>query len=207
MNDIWNKIVEDKTPAIFFEKFHDVEVTCADVMNFIYKEAITDSGFKPNPYEDVSHKSEVINKLKIQKGIYLLPQSRDLHKVFKGVSELMAKITGSEDVNSCPYYIGNYNEHVCTCGSMWHIQGLRFSATEVFINHHKDPCDVLYWQMLGNSYWTINKEKEYKLTPGDMLFISKDATHGIRQEGPRVAILIDGIKPGYGKDVRDVKKQ
>jgi len=200
MNDIFKKAVEEDTPAIYFENFYKPESTWQDVMEYIYKASDTPSSFNQNNEEKDVHKVEIIGSLKIQRGIYLIPLARDLHKVFKEASGLMEKITGSDKVNSCKYYDGEYNQFPCDCGSIWHIQGLRFSATPIVINHHKDPCDVLYWQMLGTSYWTINREKEYKLNPGDMLYINKNATHGIRQDGPRVAILIDGLKPGYGKD-------
>ena len=74
MNDIWNKIVEDKTPAVFFEKFHDVEVTCADVMNFIYKEAITDLINKAATSGMLGAGDYVRQNLASLSSNYLLPQ-------------------------------------------------------------------------------------------------------------------------------------
>jgi quercetin dioxygenase-like cupin family protein len=57
--------------------------------------------------------------------------------------------------------------------------------------------------MVGKSYWTINKKDEYVLSPGDLLYVNKNATHGIRQDGPRLTMIIDAIwqKTGYGKDL------
>lgn len=200
MIKFWEDIINSNEPAVHLENFHKVDVTWDDVVRFLYKEATTPSRFKPNPQEQESHPAEIVNNLKIQRGLYVIPQARDLQRHFTGVPELMNRVNGNEISNDCPYYDGDYNQFVCTCNSLWHIQGLRFSLGGNVINHHKDPCDVLYWQMLGSSYWTINEEKEYKLNPGDLFFVSKNATHGIRQDEPRVAILIDGIKPGYGKD-------
>jgi mannose-6-phosphate isomerase-like protein (cupin superfamily) len=59
---------------------------------------------------------------------------------------------------------------------------------------HTDPNDVLYWQLLGTSYWKMNNNKEYKLEPGDLLYFNQEDAHAVWQEGPRAGIIIDDIK-------------
>lgn len=201
MIDIWNKIIEDKSDAVFFKDFHSPEMDWNDVINFIYNESIKPNNFTQTPEEQKNHPDvKACGALKIQPNLYMIPLARDIHKFFSSVPSLMEKITGSEKINSCNYYDGDYNSKPCNCGSIWHIQGLRLSLSDSVINHHHDPCDVLVWQMVGNSYWTINEKDNYTLNPGDLLYVNKDATHGITQDGPRLTMIIDGLKPGYGKD-------
>ena len=71
---------------------------------------------------------------------------------------------------------------------------MRFVIGNNFVSKHKDPNDVLYWQVLGTSYWKMNNDKEYKLEPGDLLYFNKDDDHEVWQDGPRAGIIIDSIK-------------
>jgi hypothetical protein len=201
MIDIWNKIIEDESDAVYFKDFHDPNMDWNDVIDFVYKQSIKSFNFRQTEEEKKAHPYVQINgSLKVQPNLYIIPLARDIHSFFNSVPSLMEKISGNSDVNSCNYYIGEYNEIPCNCKSLWHIQGLRLSLSDTVINHHHDPCDVLVWQMVGNSYWTINEKDRYMLTPGDLLYVNKNATHGITQDGPRLTMIIDGLKPGYGKD-------
>ena len=201
MIENWNSIIKDELDAVFFKNFHNPEMDWNDVINFIYNESIKPNNFTQTSEEQKNHPDvKACGALKIQPNLYVIPLARDIHNFFSSVPSLMQKITGSEKINSCNYYDGNYNSMPCNCGSIWHIQGLRLSLSDTVINHHHDPCDVLVWQMVGNSYWTINEKDTYTLNPGDLLYVNKDATHGITQDGPRLTMIIDGLKPGYGKD-------
>lgn len=198
-NELWNNIVKNKEESRLFKNFHDPEMDWNDVMNFMYQQATNRSGFKQNEEEKKQHPNVILNgSLKTQPGLYIIPLIRDIHNFFHSAYTLMQKISGDKKVNSCDYYKGNDNDFPCNCGSIWHIQGLRLSVSDIVINHHHDPCDVLVWQMVGKSYWTINKKNEYELAPGDLMYVSKDATHGIHQTGPRLTMIIDGIKSKYG---------
>lgn len=201
MIDVWNKIIEDELDAVHFKNFHNPEMDWNDVMQFTYNESVKPFNFTQTPEEKKNHPNVEINgSLKVQPNLYIIPLARDIHIFFDSVPSLMEKISGNSDVNSCNYYIGEYNQVPCNCKSLWHIQGLRLSLSDTLINHHHDPCDVLVWQMVGNSYWTINEKDSYTLEPGDLLYVSKNATHGITQDGPRLTMIIDGLKPEYGKD-------
>ena len=198
---MWNEIIRDKSDAILFNDFHNPEMDWNDVIDFVYKQSIKKSNFTQNPEEKKQHPNvQIIGSLKVQPDFYMIPLARDIHNFFNSVPSLMQKITGSEEVNSCNYYVGEYNEMPCNCGSIWHIQGLRLSISDAVIDHHHDPCHILVWQMVGNSYWTINEKETYTLSPGDLLYVNKNATHGIKQDGPRLTMIIDGLKPGYGKN-------
>jgi ribosomal protein L16 Arg81 hydroxylase len=80
---------------------------------------------------------------------------------------------------------------------MWHIQTLRFSISDHQVSDHNDPNDVLYWQLLGTSYWKMNKDKTYKMEPGDLLYFNKEDSHEVLQDGPRAGIIIDNIGQRY----------
>lgn len=204
MINISDTSIEDDIDALYFKNFHSPRMDWNDVINFIYEQAVTPSNYRQNEEERASHYAQTnYGSLKIQPDLYVVPLARDIHKFFNSVPFLMEKINNNPKINECKYYDGDYNQFQCNCGSLWHIQGLRFSLTDVVINHHQDPCDVLVWQMVGKSYWTINKKDEYVLSPGDLLYVNKNATHGIRQDGPRLTMIIDAIwqKTGYGKDL------
>lgn len=196
MEDIWEKAKENQE-SLHFENFHTPTVTWEEIVTFIYNESVLDTGFENKVKSGLAYKNnssgQAIGNL-YSEGTYLLPQSSALHKFLNGVSELMEKVNGSKDGDSCQYYDGPIGQYNCTCNLRWHIQGLRFSIGDKFIPNHKDPCDVLYWQILGTSYWTINDDKAYKLNPGDLLYFNKEDTHRVTQDGPRVAIIIDGRK-------------
>ena len=53
---------------------------------------------------------------------------------------------------------------------------------------HKDIMDVWYWQVKGSTKWTIEKEKEYILSEGDLIYIPTGVLHNVMPLGPRVGI-------------------
>jgi hypothetical protein len=196
MEDIWKKAKENQE-VLHFENFQTPTITWEEIVTFIYNESILNSGFEDKvrsglSYGNTTHGLATGNLF--AESTYLLPQSQALHKFLNGVSELMEKVNGSKNGDNCQYYDGPIGQYDCTCKLRWHIQGLRFSIGDKYIGNHNDPCDVLYWQILGTSYWTINDDKVYKLNPGDLLYFNKEDTHRVTQDGPRVAIIIDGRK-------------
>lgn len=196
MIDIWKNAKLNKE-VLYFEKFHEPKITWEDIVKFIYTESITKSSLKENFNNGLAYPNkggEVVGNLYIDYGTYLLPQTSSLHNIFEGVSELMEKVNGNNKSDSCNYYNGPIGDFPCNCNSPWHIQGLRFCIADKVIQNHNDPCDVLYWQILGSSYWTINSDKVYKLSPGDLLYFNKEDSHMVHQDGPRVGIIIDGKK-------------
>jgi len=62
---------------------------------------------------------------------------------------------------------------------------------------HDDPNDVFYIQGLGKSKWYIDYNKELyekELNQGDLIYIPKHCTHGVKTLEPRVGISISFIK-------------
>lgn len=196
MNEIWEKASINKE-VIHLKNFHSPEITWDDVLNFIYKESTLKSDLEKEVKDGTSYPNKighVVGNLYIDTSTYLLPQTSALHNEFKGVSELMEKVNGSASGNNCDYYNGPIGKFNCSCKLKWHIQGLRFCISDKVIGNHNDPCNVLYWQILGNSYWTINDDITYTLEPGDLLYFNKSDTHRVTHKGPRVGIIIDGKK-------------
>ena len=53
---------------------------------------------------------------------------------------------------------------------------------------HKDTMDVWFWQVKGSTKWIIEKEKEYVLSEGDLIYIPTGVLHNVIPLGPRVGI-------------------
>jgi hypothetical protein len=193
MLDIFKQAKINKE-VLHFENFQAPEITWEDATKFIYKES-TFSNKELNQNHDRVNKGETIHGNMIMNRGYLLPQTRNLFSVFPGVTELMNKVNDTKNSDSCSYYNDpNITDIVgCNCSSPWHIQALRFSITEHHVRDHHDPNDVLYWQLLGTSYWKINKDKVYKLNPGDLFYFNKEDSHEVWQDGPRSGIIIDNL--------------
>lgn len=199
MIEIWKKAKENKE-VLHFKNFQTPDISWEDIVNFIYSDSIKKTDLEFNfenklAYANKEDGSQAVGNLFIDRETYLLPQTRDLHNVFKGVSELMEKVNGDTRSEKCKYY-NSYWDGSCDCDSLWHIQGLRFCIADKVIGPHNDPCNVLYWQILGTSYWTINNDKVYELNPGDLLYFNQEDLHSVHHKGPRVGIIIDGKKIG-----------
>ena len=171
---------------LHIENFKQPEITWEDAVNFVYKETEKQNWKLEQDFKD-SHR-QVIGNVLLDTGAYFLPQRNDLHNVFKGVSEFMSTVNDGSNDDCLAYYD---QENGCSCDKVWHIQGLRFCIGKRPVFDHLDPSDVLYWQLLGSSYWTMNNDKVYKLNPGDLFYFSKINSHAVHQDEPRVGIIIN----------------
>ena len=66
---------------------------------------------------------------------------------------------------------------------------LYISLTNVCQNFgkHKDTMDVWFWQAKGKTKWQV-LGKEYILSPGDLIYISKGIEHNVIALTPRAGI-------------------
>jgi hypothetical protein len=190
LKEIWANAKKNRE-VLHFKNFQAPEITWDDALKFVYDLS------KVSPNEALKERVERSPGFEILFGSvmacngYFLFEENNLFPIFKGVTELMEKVNGGNSGEGCSYY-GDLKS--CNCEEQWHIQTLRFSISDYKVSNHTDPNNVLYWQLLGNSYWTINEEKEYRLEPGDLLYFSKEDSHIVRQEGPRAGIIIDDVK-------------
>jgi ribosomal protein L16 Arg81 hydroxylase len=76
-------------------------------------------------------------------------------------------------------------ETICTA----HLYISLLTISETF-GWHKDDTDVFFVQALGQTKWQIEGDLEYILSPGDMLFVSKNLMHNTIPLSPRVGISI-----------------
>ena len=53
---------------------------------------------------------------------------------------------------------------------------------------HQDGDDVYFWQVQGNTLWTVDDTDEYLLEPGDLIIVPKHTYHNVTPLGPRVGI-------------------
>jgi mannose-6-phosphate isomerase-like protein (cupin superfamily) len=60
------------------------------------------------------------------------------------------------------------------------------------LGNHADACDQIYWQCVGESYWTLELPDgtlvEYTLRPGDMIFIPTGTKHSVVSKHPRAGM-------------------
>ena len=187
MKDIWAEAKENQE-ILHFKNFQEPEIDWGDALKFVYdlskipnKSIIERSGWS----NGVAFGSVLANN-----GYFIFDEN-NLFPIFKGVTEFMEKVNGGDSGKSCSYYSSPAKS--CDCEEMWHIQTLRFSISDHKVSDHNDPNDVLYWQLLGTSTWIMNKDKEYKLEPGDLLYFNKEDSHQVLQDGPRAGIIIDNI--------------
>jgi ribosomal protein L16 Arg81 hydroxylase len=55
---------------------------------------------------------------------------------------------------------------------------------------HKDPADVLFWQVVGTTRWTIEDDttKTYILEPGTAVYVPTGMYHSVTSLSPRAGI-------------------
>ncbi len=189
-----DKIKEAKknSHGVVFEKYQMPEITWEDMMNFIFKQSIVPNRDlqervkKTNNVDSLDH----IGNIQIQTKLWLAPQTNYLFDEFAGVSELLYKLNEETDNRTCKYYKTGH----CDCDSKWHPQGIRMSLSDRIVPDHHDPYDIYYWQIVGTSYWQIDKGITHKLNPGDLLYLPLENTHKVWCDGPRAGLLIDNLK-------------
>jgi hypothetical protein len=191
MKEVWAEAKKNQE-ILHFKNFQTPEIDWEDALKFVYD-------LSKIPNDDMIkragwNKSTVFGSVLANNG-YFLFEERNLFPIFKGVTEFMEKVNGGTGSKDCTHYSGNTKD--CNCEYMWHIQTLRFSISDHKVSDHNDPNDVLYWQLLGTSYWKMNKDKTYKMEPGDLLYFNKEDSHEVLQDGPRAGIIIYNIGQRY----------
>ena len=189
MKEIWAKAKENKE-ILHFKNFQEPEISWEDALNFVYQLAKIPSQHmtdRANKEGGAAFGSAILTN-----NGYFWFEENNLFPIFKGIEELMKKVNGNDSGKDCIHYSGSAGS--CDCGQQWHLQTLRLVIGDSNVSSHRDPNDVLYWQVLGTSYWKMNNDKEYKLEPGDLLYFNKEDSHALRQDGPRAGIIIDDIK-------------
>ena len=104
------------------------------------------------------------------------------------------KDSGSDYFDECTFY-DNWMAGRCNCKGIWHIDGPVISLDSGKVSAHQDIMDSAYIQVLGNSFWRLDGKDEIVLNPGDIVFVSKDVTHEVWGQGPRMGILLMDLKP------------
>ena len=52
---------------------------------------------------------------------------------------------------------------------------------------HSDDCEVIFWQCIGQTQWTVNNNI-YTLSPGDCIYIPCGTEHDVKSLSPRMGI-------------------
>lgn len=188
-----DKIIDAKKNNYGFviEKYQMPEITWEDVLLFLYKESLKKSPDLEQKVIEQNNPADFnsIGNIQIQSKFWLSPQTNNIFKDFNGVSELLYKLNDSKDNSHCGYY----NNDSCSCNIPWHFQGIRISLSNRLVSDHHDPHDIFYWQILGTSFWKVNKDITYTLYPGDLFYLPKESSHEVWCDGPRAGLLIDNL--------------
>lgn len=63
--------------------------------------------------------------------------------------------------------------------------------TSKTFGRHKDPTDVLFWQMIGKTQWTVESNNEkiiFVLEPNDLLYVPRNMWHDTKPLTARAGI-------------------
>jgi hypothetical protein len=112
----------------------------------------------------------------------------------KAFFQKLNKDSGSEYFDECAFY-DNWMSGRCNCKGIWHIDGPVISLDNGTVSPHTDVVDSAYIQILGDSFWRLGGKDTIVLSPGDIVFISKDIIHEVWGQGPRMGILLMALKP------------
>ena len=112
----------------------------------------------------------------------------------KAFFEKINKDSGSDYFDECTFY-DDWMSGMCNCEGIWHIDGPVISLDNGVVSPHKDVMDSAYIQILGDSFWRLDGKETIILKPGDIVFVSKDITHEVWGQGPRMGILLMALKP------------
>ena len=176
--------------GIVFENYQPPSITWEDVLNFLYKESLIPNHDLNERVKQHNNNDFIsIGNVQIQSKFWLAPQTSDIFKEFKGVSELLYGLNNEQEDTTCGYY--KVMGHDCSLD--WHFQGIRVSLSNRLVSDHHDPHDIFYWQILGTSFWKIDNDITYTLNPGDLLYLPLENSHEVWCDGPRAGLLIDNL--------------
>lgn len=186
------KKAKSSKSILHFKNFQKPQIEWVDVLQFIFDESEIENKHLAEK-ENAEHRLWALGNVQIQDKLWLAPQTSNLFSRFNGISELLYRVNGEKENQTC----SRYTFGSCDCDVVWHTQGVRVSLAGRYVSDHNDPYDILYWQVLGTSFWKMNNDKVYELNPGDLLYFSQEDSHAVWCDVPRAGIIIDGIGLNY----------
>jgi hypothetical protein len=190
---MFNKIIEAKndSKALLFKNYMPTKISWENILMFIYKESIKENQDLIKKVKNVNNSKilDCIGNVQLQDNFWLAPQSHNLFDEFPQASELLYILNNKKSNSDCSYYYEKGHD----CELPWHFQGIRISLSNRLVSDHHDPHDVFYWQIVGTSYWKVDKDITYTLEPGDLLYLPKECSHEVWCDGPRAGLLIDNL--------------
>jgi hypothetical protein len=107
----------------------------------------------------------------------------------------------AENIKGVDFLLKEYSKLDSSIPSSAHCY-ISFSEKSDTFGRHKDTSDVLFWQALGSTKWIVEDDKiyEYKLCPGDVIYIPSGLYHTVIPLTPRVGISL-GLD--YGELMRN----
>jgi hypothetical protein len=197
-----NKFKEAKENNTFIveRSYFPNNITWEDILNFIYKaSSIEDIGEKNKKnFSKVVPEGNLFitvkGELSVHHPLWIKTLSGKVWKDLPELKDFLIKLNsdfGSATAfENCQYY-SETSYRDCNCGCVWHSEGLIVSLASRLINEHRDVFDAGYIQLVGKSFWKIEKHDDIcVLNSGDMLLLPHELTHEVWGEGPRAGVLL-----------------
>lgn len=175
-------------------------ISWQEVLDFIYKEStVEDMGDNnKNTFQQAYPERNLFITIKgnvsIHHPLWIKGLSGQVWKDMPELKDFLIKLNKdfdrSTNFDDCVFYKGT-NQRVCTCDSLWHVDGMVVSLASRLIGEHQDVFDAGYIQLVGKSYWKISGHEEIcVLNPADILLLPHELTHEVWGDGPRAGLLL-----------------
>lgn len=183
--------------AVLIENYFKTNFTWQDALNFVYDQTKINNPDLETKIKAAGPGIDTYGNILAQKPMWLAPQTGLVWKHFPEMKDFLFKINKESgfdtEFSNCNYY-KEWDARGCTCGTLWHTEGIKVSLGEKTVKEHSDPWPACYLQSIGTSFWEIkgnSSTKTYELKEGDLLFFPKKTTHRVWATGPRVGFLIN----------------
>lgn len=171
------------------------------VLNFVYKQTSVQDLEEGNKkfFEQILPDLKIINTVHgniiVQDPLWIKSATGKLWEEIPELKTFISKLNkdsgNDSSFENCQYYYRTFDRN-CDCDSIWHLDGLVVSLAVKHISEHRDIFDAGYIQLIGKSFWKINRDEEnvIVLDPGDLLLIPKELNHEVWGDGPRSGVLL-----------------
>jgi hypothetical protein len=183
--------------AVLIKDYFKTEFTWQNVLDFVYDQTKINNPDLESKNKEQGPGVDTYGNILAQKPMWLAPQTGLVWEHFPEMKDFLVKINKESgfnaDFSNCNYY-KEWDARGCTCGALWHTEGIKVSLGEKSVGEHSDPWPACYLQSIGTSFWEIkgkNSTTTYELKEGDLLFFPKKTTHRVWAPGPRTGFLVN----------------
>lgn len=128
---------------------------------------------------------------------WCLDYNVEKNRMIKALENFGLVIHDTRKLDKVQTVLQHFSELDSSVESTAHLYVSLTSQSKTF-GWHTDTSDVLFWQVIGSTEFSINQEgiHSYVLNPNDLLYIPKGISHNTRPLTPRVGVSM-GLDYGY----------